>query len=58
MPAWLLYDIHVEANEGWGDIGIDAPYILRWGRKYDPKRCHPYTRDLTFYRLVVMMMRP
>lgn len=54
----LLYDIHAKVDVGWSDLGIEAPYALRWARDYEPHRWHPHTKDLTFYRLVIMRMMP
>lgn len=56
--AGLSYDIHVEMDVGWGDIGIEEPYIMIWGRDYEPQRWHPHIGYLTYYRLVFARMRP
>lgn len=53
-PIGIPYDIHVKANAGWGDVVMEAPYVLRWGREYELRRWHPNTRELNFYRLVIV----
>jgi len=34
--AGIPYDIPVEVDVGWGDVGTKVPYALRWGRYFEP----------------------